>query len=450
MRVGIVTLGCDKNTVDNEYLAAHLEDAGCEVCLEPDPDAGAPIDAVVVTTCGFIGDAKRQSVQTLVDWADRKRNGGPKLFVAGCLAQRYANDLLHEIPDIDGLVGVGQFTQLTQMICGKEALPAKNAARKIPTVDIYEFMRRKRIDDKPYSFLKISDGCNHGCTFCSIPIMKGKLNSVAHDILLQEAQSLIRQGVRELNIVSQDLTAYGRDTSQEYRLPQLLRGLAALDGDYWIRCMYCYPGGVTDEFLDVFANSPRIVPYLDMPLQHLDPIVLRLMKRPYRDVNTVELVKRLRAAVPGIALRTTMIVGFPGETPQAHQRMLDGLRELEFDWLGAFTYSREEDTPAATMLHQTRQSTREKRRQAVLEQQAGITAERNRRRIGACERVLAERYDEERGRWIGRSPGEAPEIDGCVYFEGAAGVKPGDFVQVEIVEADVYDVFGRQVVRSAR
>lgn len=444
MRVGIVTLGCDKNTVDNEYLAAHLEDAGCEVCLEPNPGAENAIDAVVVTTCGFIGDAKRQSVQTLVDWADRKRAGGPKLFVAGCLAQRYANDLLNEIPEIDGLVGVGQFAQLTHLICGGGVATPRNAARETPAVDIYQFMRRKRIDDKPYSFLKISDGCNHACTFCSIPIMKGKLNSVAHDILLQEAQTLIDQGTRELNIVSQDLTAYGRDNSREYRLPQLLRDLAALDGDYWIRCMYCYPGGVTDEFLDVFANSPRIVPYLDMPLQHLDPIILRLMKRPYRDVNTFELVKRLRAAVPGIALRSTMIVGFPGETPQAHRHMLEGLRQLEFDWLGAFTYSREDDTPAAGMLHQTRRSTREKRRQDVLEQQAEITAERNRRRIGTAERILVERYDAERGQWMGRSSGEAPEIDGCAYFDAVAEVRPGDFALVNITGADVYDVFGRQ------
>ena len=443
MRVGIVTLGCDKNTVDNEYLAAHLEDAGCEVCLEPEPGGSVAMDAVVVTTCGFIGDAKRQSVQTLVDWADQKRAGGPRLYVSGCLAQRYAADLLREIPEIDGLVGVGQFCELTRMIRGEAAPSGRNAARETPSVDIYQFMRRKRIEDKPHSFLKISDGCNHGCTFCSIPIMKGALKSVAHDILLEEAQALIRQGVRELNIVSQDLTAYGRDHGRDYRLPELLRDLAALDGDYWIRCMYCYPGGITDAFLDVFANSPRIVPYLDMPLQHLDPVVLRLMKRPYREVNTFELVKRLRAAVPGIALRTTMIVGFPGETPQAHQRMLDGLRELEFDWLGAFMYSREDDTPAAAMVHQTRVSTRAKRRQAVLEQQAEITAARNRRRVGARERVLVERYDDEYGRWMGRSCGEAPDIDGCVYFGADIPVRPGDFVHVEIQSADIYDVFGR-------
>lgn len=445
MHVGLVTLGCDKNSVDTEYLAALLEDAGCTLCLEPNPAGEALLDAVIITTCGFIADAKRQSVQALVDWAQRKRETGlPRLYVAGCLAQRYADDLLREVPEIDGIVGVGQFREMASMIRGDGAVPRKDV-HKVPSVAIYPFMRRKHLGGAPHAFLKISDGCNHGCTFCSIPIMKGKLRSVGRDILLREARELVTQGVREINLIAQDLTAYGRDVSPDYRLPALLRDLAALDGDFWIRCLYCYPGGVTDEFLQVLCDCPKIVPYVDMPLQHLDPEMLRLMKRPYREVNTFELVRRLRDAVPGIVLRTTMIVGFPGETARAHARMLDGLAELAFNWLGVFAYSPEEDTPAARMPHQTREGTKARRKDAVLQVQAEITAAYNRERIGRRARVLIERFDAERGRWVGRSAGEAPEIDGCVYVDAASSVQAGTFVDVVVYEADVYDVTGRVV-----
>ncbi|HNR30188.1 MAG TPA: 30S ribosomal protein S12 methylthiotransferase RimO [Candidatus Hydrogenedentes bacterium] len=445
MRVGLVTLGCDKNSVDTEYLAALLEDAGHELSLDPEPDATGALDAVVITTCGFIADAKRQSVQAVVDWAERKREAGsPKrLLVAGCLAQRYADDLLKEIPEIDGIVGVGQFREIARMVGADEDAPRKDV-HEVPSVAIYPFLRRKHLGGAPHAFLKISDGCNHACTFCSIPLMKGKLRSVDRDTLLREAEQLIAQGVREINLIAQDLTAYGRDTGDKaLRLPALLRDLDAIDGDFWIRCLYCYPGGVTDEFLETLRDCPKIVPYLDMPLQHLDPTMLRLMKRPYRAVNTFELVGRLRDAVPGIALRTTMIVGFPGETARAHDRMLEGLGELAFNWVGVFAYSREEDTPAATMPHQTRDATRARRKEAVLELQAQITAMYNRDRVRGRARVLVERFDPERGQWIGRTAGEAPEIDGCVYVHSPEPLRVGEFVEIEIVDADVFDVSGR-------
>ncbi len=443
MRVGLVTLGCDKNSVDTEYLAAMLEDAGCALHLEPDPEGDDALDAVVVTTCGFIADAKRQSVQALVDWAQRRRNtGAPRLYVMGCLAQRYAGDLLAEIPEIDGIVGVGQFREMVDMIRG-EAAASRKDVHEAPAVTIYPFMRRKRLGGAPHAFLKISDGCNHGCTFCSIPLMKGKLRSVGRGLLLREAQELVRQGVREINLIAQDLTAYGRDLAAEYRLPALLRDLAALDGDFWVRCLYCYPGGVTDEFLQALADCPKIVPYLDIPLQHLDPGMLRLMKRPHREVNTFELVRRLRDAVAGIVLRTTMITGFPGETDRAHKRMLEGLGELAFHWLGVFAYSPEEDTPAAAMPRQTRETTRARRKDAVLELQAEITALHNRERVGQRTRVLIERFDDGRGLWAGRSPGEAPEIDGCVHVHASAPLRAGEFVDVVVTAADVYDVTAR-------
>lgn len=448
MRVGLVTLGCDKNTVDNEYLAGMLEDAGCEVCFEPDPDAGAVPDVVVVTTCGFIGDAKEQSVAALVAWADRKRDSGApqRVFVTGCLAQRYATDLLAEIPELDGVVGVGQFADLVKMILRDSAdASPRNAARRTPSVDIRAYMRRRRADDAPHSFLKISDGCDYACAFCAIPGMKGRMRSVPRAILLEEAEALVRAGVRELNLVAQDISTYGRDRKDERGLPCLLRELCAIPGDFWVRCLYCYPGGITPELVETLAGEPKIVPYLDIPLQHLDPEILRRMRRPHHRLDVFRLVERLRAAIPGVVLRTTMLVGFPGETPGAHRRMLDGLRALAFDWVGAFAYSKEEGTPAAVMPRQVGAAVRERRRLAVLEQQAEITAERLQTRVGSQTRVLIEDVEPGGTRWLGRSPGEAPETDGLVYVESDRPLTRGEFVMVEITGSDVYDLVGRVV-----
>lgn len=442
MRVGLITLGCDKNTVDNEYLAGLLEDKGCEVAFLDDGTGDDGCDAVVVTTCGFIGDAKQQSVDAVVEWTERKgSSAGPRrVFVAGCLSQRYAGELLKEIPGIDGIVGVGQYEQLTEMILDGAEAASPASVRETPRVEIEHLMRRKRSGGKPHAFLKISDGCNHGCTFCSIPLMKGRNTSVPMPVLLEEARSLLDQGVKELVLVAQDLAAYGRDRDEGYRLPQLLQALAGLDGDFWIRCMYCYPMGVTDEFLDVLANEPKVVPYIDVPLQHLDPEVLRRMNRPAKDVNTVKLVERIRARVPDVALRTTVIVGFPGESRLAHLHMLEGIRRLRFHWLGAFPYSREDGTPAGALDHQLSRATRERRWKAVMEAQAEITEEINRARIGRTTRVLVEGYDEARGLWVGRSPLEAPEVDGSVFVGSAEPLQPGTFVSAEIVDADIYDV----------
>jgi ribosomal protein S12 methylthiotransferase len=304
-------------------------------------------------------------------------------------------------------------------------------------------MRRKRADGKPHAFLKISDGCNHGCTFCSIPLMKGRHRSVPAPVLLQEARSLLDQGVKELVLVAQDLAAYGRDLGGEYRLPRLLRELCRIDGDFWLRCMYCYPAGVTDELLDTMAEEPKIVPYLDVPLQHLDPEVLRRMNRPSKDVNTFHLVEKIRARIPDIALRTTMIVGFPGESRAEHLNVLHGIERLRFNWLGAFPYSREEDTPAGAMEGQLSRATRERRMKAIMEAQANITAQVNHERIGTRTRVLVEGYDDARGLWYGRSPHEAPEVDGQVWLESGTPLAIGEFVSATVTASDLYDVIAR-------
>jgi ribosomal protein S12 methylthiotransferase len=452
MRIGIVTLGCDKNTVDNEYLAGLLDEAGCEV-LSIDSSAPPPdLDAAVVTTCGFIDRAKAQSVESIVELAEAKRIGGNprRLFVAGCLSQRNGEELSREIPEIDGLVGVGQWTRLAEMI-----LNADDRARRwmelaaTPTVDIYRLMRRKPLEKTPHAFLKISDGCNHTCTFCSIPSMKGKLRSVPKEIVLDEARALLDRGVREINLVAQDLSMYGMDRWEDYRLPDLIRDLAALPGDFWIRCLYYYPGLVTDAFLDVLAGEPKVVKYLDMPLQHLDPGVLRRMRRPFHEVKTFRLIDRMRERVPGLTLRTTMIVGFPDETEAEHAAMVDGIEQLRFERLGAFPYSEEDGTPAGTMQGQVPKKERERRWHAVMRAQQTIAEAHGRRRVGRRERVLIEGHDPERGVWFGRGAGEAPEIDGKVFVEAEAPPTVGEFVEVEITGATTYDVRARPVVAAA-
>lgn len=443
-------MGCDKNTVDNEYLAGLFEARGCGVVFEPSPSDAATPDAVVVLTCGFIGDAKQQSVETLVAWAELKgRTGRPRIYAAGCLAQRHARELLEAIPELDGIAGVGQFDQLADLAMGAAGPSPRNVVRRTPLVEVCRPMKRRRADDRPYSFLKVADGCNHACTFCSIPLMKGRLRSVPREILLEEARGLIGVGVRELNLVAQDLSVYGHDRKDGYRLPDLLRDLCALPGDFWIRCMYCYPGGITRDLLDAMAAEPKVVPYLDVPLQHLDDEVLRRMNRPFRRVDAARLVDRLRAEVPGIAVRTTMIVGFPGETPAQHRRMIEGIREIRFDWLGAFPYSREEDTPAGRAPRQVGKPVRQKRWEALMAAQAEVSEEISRGRIGGVERVLVEGFDEHRGQWVGRSGREAPEVDGLVLIDTPRKLRSGDFVTVKITGADVYDVTGR-VVKGPR
>ncbi len=441
MRVGLITLGCDKNTVDNEYLAGLLESSGCEVVAADDFAGEISLDAAVIATCGFIGDAKEQSVEAIVALAEMKRrDANPRrLYVAGCLAQRYAAELLEEIPEIDGIVGVGQFAEMAAMI--RAADGARCMVRETPSVEVNRALPRKALDRKPYAYLKIADGCNHRCAFCAIPAMKGPLRSVPPAIVLEEARTLLDRGARELNLIAQDITAYGHDQG-DYRLPRLLRELGSLEGDFWIRCLYAYPGGITDELIAAMAATPRVVPYLDMPVQHFDPEVLRRMQRPSCDLDLGALVARLRDAIPGIVLRTTVLVGFPGETPSAHRHLLEGLREHAFNWAGAFPFSCEEGTAAVELPRHVGTRTREKRCNEAIDMQSAISARYNETRIGTRTRVLLETFDETRGQWTGRSPGEAPEVDGCVYVDADTSMAAGQFVEVAITRADGYDVSG--------
>ena len=443
LNVGLVTLGCDKNTVDMEYIAGLLARGGCAtVPLNPGEDGGGAVfDAVVVLTCGFIADAKEQSVESVVEWAERKKQTGMprRLYVAGCLAQRHGVELFGAVPEIDGMLGVGQMSRIADMVREADAERHLEVAAS-PRTDISGVMPRRRIEGGVHAYLKIADGCNHSCAFCAIPAMKGPYISVPREILVEEARQLLRSGVRELNLVAQDITVYGHDLYDAYRLPDLLGELCALKGEFRVRCLYAYPGGINRSLLDAMASLPKVARYLDMPIQHADPGVLRAMRRPAASADIPALVQRIRRALPGVALRTTVLVGFPGESPAAFRGLMQGLRDTAFEWLGAFAFSTEEGTPAARMEGQVPKRTRERRRGRVMEQQAHITAAFNASRVGQTVRVLVDSIDLDAGTALCRSDAEAPEVDGTIRLTNCPGAEPGQFLNARIVEADVYDV----------
>ncbi len=443
LSIGLVTLGCDKNTVDMEYVAGLLARGGCDtVPLGPGEDGGGAVfDAIVVLTCGFIADAKVQSVETVVEWAERKKQTGMprRIYVAGCLAQRHGAELFGAIPEIDALLGVGQMSRLADMVRAADNDRHLEVAAK-PRTDIVTAMPRRRIETGPHAYLKIADGCNHTCAFCAIPAMKGPYISVPREILLDEARQLLRSGVKELDLVAQDITVYGHDCYDAYRLPDLLGELCALKGDFRVRCLYAYPGGINRPLLDAMASLPKAARYLDIPIQHMDSGVLRAMRRPARGADIPALVHRIRRALPGVALRTTVLVGFPGESPAAFRGLTQGLCDTAFEWLGAFAFSIEEGTPAAVMEHQVPKRTREHRRLRVMEQQAHITAAFNASRVGQTVRVLVDSVDAETGVALCRSDAEAPEVDGVIRVPNLPGAKPGQFANVRIIDAEVYDV----------
>jgi ribosomal protein S12 methylthiotransferase len=449
LKIGIVTLGCDKNTVDNEYLAGLLSERGhqaIETGLSAETLAKAEdFDAVVITTCGFIEAARGQSIYEISRWAEAKRETGrpEKLIVAGCLTQRYATQVLASYPEIDGLAGVGEFEALADLI--EEAQPDAPevclSLQEKPEVRVQRSLPRKRLGRRTHAYLKIADGCDHGCAFCSIPIMKGQNVSVAPEILVEEARGLLEGGARELNLIAQDLSLYGRDFGNGGpSLAELLKRLAGIDGDFWLRLLYLYPGGVTDELLELAASEPKICKYFDIPLQHLSQPVLRGMRRPWSEIKTEKMFEHIRSIVPKATLRTTFIVGFPGETDADFECLLEGVKRLRIDRVGAFIFSREEGTDAYSIPDQVPAEIAAERLDRLMQAQSGIAFDLNGRRVGNRERVLFEGRDREKGMALARSQAEAAEIDGLIYVKGAGPKRTGEFGEVEIVEADDYDL----------
>ncbi|MGI9629068.1 MAG: 30S ribosomal protein S12 methylthiotransferase RimO [Longimicrobiales bacterium] len=445
-RVGLVTLGCDKNTVDSERMLAALVASGARVTSEVES-----AEVVIINTCGFIDSAKEQSVDTMLEACALKASGDVQAVVAvGCMVQRYQEQLEEEIPEVDLFLGLAELGRLVP------ELRARGLVEE-PSVPNMEKPLRILTTDTPHtSFLKISEGCDHTCAFCAIPHMRGLHRSADMTGLIAEARALGEQGVRELNVISQDTTWYGRDLRRKDRsaplLPDLLRGL--LDGTEvdWFRLFYMYPSGITRDLVELLAKEPRLLPYLDMPLQHGSDRMLERMRRPERQAQIRERVGWLRDQVPDLTLRTTVIVGFPGETEEDFSEMLGLLEELRFDRVGAFPYSIEEGTPAADMEDQIPESLKRERLEALLDHQRGLSYEANAELIGRKMTVLVDYIisdDPDYGA-AGRTKGQALEVDGQTHLlkgESASGesprFKPGDFVVAEIVDAEEYDLIGR-------
>lgn len=475
MRVGLVTLGCDKNTVDNEYLSGILHGRGIQVEVA---DEQSPPDVVVITTCGFLQTAKDQSRAEIRRWAAIRAKSGTRLGVIGCLAQREGPELLRDIPEIDFLAGVGDFERVANLVAGEGksqfltntngeswelarqsagATPDMEApASEIdfddrsftataPRVLVPRTLPRQRMDRRPHGFLKISDGCNHTCTFCSIPLMKGVYTSVPRQVLLDETRRLLDDGVREINIVAQDITKYGLDTEKRMALPDLLKDLCAIEGKFWIRLFYLYPSTVTKDLIAVMKEEPKLARYLDIPLQHLDAGVLQRMRRPHDRARTMEMLRSLRAELPGITLRTTFIVGFPGESSEEFQTLLDGMEEIRFERLGVFAYSREEGTPAAQLPNQIPEKQKHRRKEKLMKRQARISTEWARAQIGTTRECLVEGRVPGSDWYVARSQSEAADIDGVVRLYSRRELKVGDFVRARVTEAETYDLTAEAV-----
>lgn len=439
-KVAIVTLGCEKNLVDSDIMAHLIDDKGYELVDDPEQ-----ADIVVVNTCGFIDVAKEESINTILDMADYKTSGRLKsLIVSGCLTQRYKDELMKEMPEIDGIVGTGDFDKITDVI--EEAMSGKRPVLVGNPAFSYENVSRKKVKEGTYSaYVKIAEGCDNHCTFCTIPSFRGSFRSRSIESVVKETEELAQQGVKEVILIAQDLTNYGMDLYGELRLPQLIEEMSKVNGIEWIRLHYMYPGYFTDSLLDVIADNPKVCKYIDMPLQHSEDHILKKMNRPGRQRDIRSLVRRIRERIPDVAIRTSIIVGFPGETEEDFQRLLAFVKEMEFDRLGVFTYSDEEGTPATRLPDHVNQETKDHRAQTLMEVQREIARKNHNRLVGRELDVIIEKYDGRNDIYIGRTQFDAPEIDGEVFVSGYQG-SLGQIVRVKITHSYDFDLAGEVVL----
>ena len=445
-KVGFVSLGCPKNLVDSEVMMGQLKHSGYEITSN-----AAEADTIVVNTCGFIDSAKKESVDAILEAARLKSEGhATRLIVAGCLVERYRDELKAEMPEVDAFIGTSQINNILA-VCDSNtntrSLPVVPLGNQSSTYLYDESTPRVLATPSHYAFVKIAEGCDRPCAFCFIPQMRGHFRSRRFGSVIAEAQQLAEEGVKELILVAQDSSRYGEDLGKADALARLVRELAQTDGIEWIRVMYTYPTHISDGFLDALAEERKAVKYLDMPLQHASQNVLKLMKRGGNRQSLERLIERVRRRVPGIAVRTTFITGFPGETEEDFEELMGFVKNVEFDRVGVFTYSDEEGTPAFDLPDKVPHRTAARRRTALMKQQSRISRRKNKSRVGEVVRVLFEGESKESELlWQGRLETQAPDIDGCVLINDVPeGLIPqeGDFVNVEITSAHEYDLVGR-------
>lgn len=433
MKVLLISLGCDKNLVDSEVMLGLLNKAGHQLTNDE-----TEADVVVVNTCAFISDAKEESINTIIEMGELKKTGKlKKLIVAGCLSQRYKDEIMKELPEIDVIIGATNYDKIVEAIGTDEEsivddinyTPRPIAERIVTT-------------NASMAYFKIAEGCNKLCTYCIIPHIRGRYRSMPMDSLIASAEKLASDGIKELVLVAQETTLYGVDLYGEKKLPELLTKLSEIEGIEWIRLLYCYPEEITDELIEVMATNPKICHYVDIPIQHSENAILKRMGRRTSREDIVELVGRLRTAMPDIAIRTTLISGFPGETQELHDGLVDFVDECEFDRLGVFTYSPEEGTPAAEYEDQVDGELAAKWRDEIMEFQQEISYEKNQQMIGSTQKVLIEGYLVDDDVYVGRTYRDAPGVDGIVFVSAPYELISGSFVDVKITEANEYDLTG--------
>ena len=447
-KVGFISLGCPKNLVDSEVMMGELKLKGYEITGD-----ASEADTLVVNTCGFIDAAKKESIEAILEAARMKSEGKcQRLVVAGCLVERYRDELRAEIPEVDAFIGTSQINQITTVAdesVNARSLPILPLGNQTATYLYDESTPRVLATPGHYAFVKIAEGCDRPCAFCFIPQMRGHFRSRRFGSVVAEAQQLATQGVKELILVAQDSSRYGEDLGEQDALAHLMRELCRVEGVEWVRVMYTYPTHISDAFLDVLAEEPKAVKYLDMPLQHASQNVLKLMKRGGTRASLERLIERVRKRVPGVAVRTTFIAGFPGETEEDFEELLGFIRAVEFDRVGVFTYSDEEGTSAFELPEKVDAKVARRRQARLMKEQSRISLRKNRARVGQTVRVLFEGESAESDLlWQGRTETQAPDIDGCVLINDApegTAPEPGDFVNVEITEAQEYDLVGRIV-----
>ncbi|MBQ9140716.1 MAG: 30S ribosomal protein S12 methylthiotransferase RimO [Lachnospiraceae bacterium] len=437
MKILFVSLGCDKNLVDSEMMLGELLQKGYEFT-----DDEAEADIVVVNTCCFIGDAKEESINTLLEMAELKNSGQIKVLVAaGCLAQRYKEEIQTEIPEVDVIIGTTAIDSIVEAVEEALAGQAQNHYADLNEKPLTG-VSRVMTTGGHFAYLKIAEGCNKHCTYCIIPKVRGEFRSVPMESLIAEATELAEKGVKELILVAQETTLYGMDLYGKKSLPELLKKLAQIPGLLWIRILYCYPEEITEELIQTIKNEPKVCHYLDIPIQHASDRVLKRMGRRTNQKQLRTMIERLREEIPDICLRTTLIAGFPGETEEDHEEVMEFINEMEFDRLGAFTYSQEEDTPAALMAEQVEEDVKLIRQQEIMELQQEIAFEKAEEMIGRVLVVMVEGKIAEDDVYVARTYRDAPNVDGFLFINTTASLMTGDLVMVLVTDCNEYDLIG--------
>lgn len=448
IKAAFVSLGCPKNQLDSEVMISKLAESGIEI-VEEDIHA----DVVVVNTCAFIQSAKEEAIENILDVAWLKKNKNLRgIVVTGCLVSRYGDEILKELPEVDAICGVGNLDDIVAAVTyayenGSKEVESDKKFRAISAPEAQLLGGDRAVSDPSYSvYLKISEGCDNRCTYCVIPSIRGKFRSRPMEDVVAEAKELVGLGAKEIILISQDTTRYGIDLYGEFRLAALLRELCRIDGLHWIRLLYCYPDEITDELINTVASEEKIVKYIDMPIQHISDSILKAMNRRGDGALVRDTVSRLRKKIPDLILRTTVIVGFPGETKENFAELCEYLKEAKFDRLGVFTYSAEEGTPAARIKEgKVPEKTKEHRMDVIMKNQMSIHEKNNQKFVGKTLEVLTEGYDIPSGVHAGRSYADAPDIDGKVFFPAPRSLEAGRFVKVKITDAVEYDLFGELV-----